>query len=140
MSWYVIVMSEKMQYKFRYDENLQYMVIHTLGKASVPCVRDALQKLIEYPDWNLGCNVLVDCHELSVLHLNTEEIRMISNFVKQHNKNFGIGKWAFVMKHEKDYGMARIWQAYTEYEVGFKSEIFTSFQEAQDWLKQSSEL
>ncbi len=123
-----------MHYIFRYDAGLQCIVIHTSGKASVPCVEKTLRALLSYPDWEVGGNVLVDCRELTIQHLKTGEIRGISRVIRGQRKALGTGQWALVMKDKVDFGLAKMWEAYTEDKVDLRSQIFTSLFEAKKWL------
>jgi len=124
-----------MAYQIRFDTDVQCLVLHTSGKASIPCVETMLQALFSSPDWTVGGNVLVDCRELTIHHLETGEIRGISQVITEQREALGTGQWALVMKDKVDFGLAKMWEAYIEEKVDFGSQIFTSLLEAQEWLK-----
>ncbi len=77
---------------------------------------------------------LADLSEVVDLRVSAEEIRRNAEINIQISKYIRDGKVAIVAPRDHIYGIARMWQAYSE-ETGWITQIFRSKGEAIEWIK-----
>jgi hypothetical protein len=108
--------------------------IKTKGDAEVTGFNSFLSEIFSHPDWLSGSLVLLDHSELVLNSLNVDDVRSISNFVLKHAEIIGDGKWAFVIRGNFAFGMARMWQIITEEKAPMEINIFKNREKAFEWL------
>jgi len=122
------------QYVVSLHTDPDHFEIKTKGKAEVSVFNSFLSETFNHPEWVPGASVLLDHSELLLSSFNTEEVRSVSNFVLRHSQKIGGGKWAFVIRGNFAYGMARMWQIITEENAPMEINIFKNREKALEWL------
>jgi hypothetical protein len=77
---------------------------------------------------------LADLSEVADLCVSTEEIKRNAEINIQISKYIRNGKVAIVAPRDNIYGIARMWQAYSE-ETSWITRVFRSKSEAIEWIK-----
>jgi len=81
-----------------------------------------------------GKRVLVDLREASAIRLNLEHIRGISEDTRRLSPALDGGSLAVVLKSDLEYGLARMWQSFTEYKIDFDVRVIRRMDRARRWL------
>lgn len=108
--------------------------IKTKGNAEVTGFNSFLSEIFNHPHWVSGSLVLLDHSELVLSSFKSDEVRSISEYVLKHSEKIGGGKWAFVIRGNFSYGMARMWQIITEEKAPMEINIFKNREKAIEWL------
>jgi hypothetical protein len=103
--------------------------------ASVANAEFFLKEITAHPNWSPKFSVLLDLQQLDTEHLETSEIRGISDMFKAFRKLLGTGCCAVVISSTLGYGLARMWQAMTEDDIRIAIRVFPSLSEAQSWIR-----
>ena len=81
------------------------------------------------------------CKKVLVNHLNSDvsllsatEIKFIAEQCEAFNETLVNGKLAVVLNHGVEFGLGRMWLAYSEGRHTFDSSIFVDLQDARTWL------
>ena len=123
-----------MEFEINFDPVPAYVLIRTVGKASVRGFDKLLTELADSPGWKTGTCQLVDHRELVVDHLTSEDMHGIKQIVEKHGKKLGDGRCAFVVKDLVGFGLARMYELIGGGNIHVEINIFYTIDEAVDWL------
>ena len=123
-----------MKHELFFDENRHCFIVRTHGDASVKGFDALVKSIVSHPQWQAGMNVLLDHRDLEQSHLKASDIQKIARVVGNYRKEYGDGRSAFVLSKSVDFGLARMWQGYSEDRVDFESKAFYNMDEAIQWL------
>ena len=77
---------------------------------------------------------IVDLSEVVEMRVSAEEIRLNVDVNIEISKYVRNGRVAIVAPKDYIYGLARMWQAYSE-ETGWSTRVFRNKREADEWIK-----
>ena len=129
-----------MRYQIAYDQDLNCVVFTTEGPFDVDAlagsIDDIVNKLEAYP----SSNFLGD-HSLSSLEpLSVNDVRQISGLARKLADSLTGKKFALIFHGDLAFGLARMWQAFTEEKGTFAIGIYRSKEKAISWLQKDIRL
>jgi hypothetical protein len=122
-----------MNYDFDFSCMPDYVIIQTHGLATVDEFSNLLNDLTRSSQWTVGTKQLVDHRNLDLSQLQAEDIRRIRNIVMLYSDRLGISKCAFVVQGSMGLLSAESYCFIAE-DAHEQSRVFTSRQDAQNWL------
>lgn len=125
----------KFQYSIKTNDDLKCLLVTARGVASGEDFINIAKALISHPSFKSGISVFHDYSVVNVEEMSSPEVRNISNFVTANKHQFDNGKWAIEFNTELGFGLARMFQAFTENNVKLQIKIFKKHQDAWNWLK-----
>ena len=123
-----------MKYEIEIDECRNLFIIHTNGAIELEVEKSMIYEVVSHPKWNSQYNLLFDHSKSSLENFQVIDIQKLSNLLISHSDQLGLIKLAIVFSTDLNYGMGRMWEAYTRYDVKFDIEIFRTYAEAELWL------
>jgi len=123
-----------MRHEIEFDPARTTVTIRASGQASAEGFEAYLKELLEHPRWLPGMRILVDFRDLEGGYLRKEEIRRISDLHVPLGERLGNGPCAIVVSDPLHFGLARMWEAYSDRRLFLRIRVFDSMDEARDWL------
>lgn len=123
-----------MQYSMKIHQKHSYA--HVVAKG-IACGEDFINitnDLTLHPDFDTGIQCYFDFTEMNAERISSYDLRTVSRFVSGIKNKFDNGKWALVFNDDLGFGLARMWQAFTENNVNFQIQIFKDKEDAFKWL------
>lgn len=128
-----------MSHTIEVNSELGYLHVTTRGRASGDGFVRMSQELWAHPAWLQGFNLLLDHRPLDSRHLTSLEIRQISNARPDSPDGGAFRRIASVVETDLGFGLTRMWDFFTDGDSSREHRIFRSIEEAQCWLKESSD-
>ena len=126
-----------MHFEIIFVEEKGYFIIETSGNTSPDDVENSLNQLFANKNWCAGRSVLFDnCNE-NLDHLSNDDVEKISKKFTKFNDNLKNSKVALVMPKDLAFGIARMWEAHTEFNASFATCVFRSIDEAEKWVEKA---
>lgn len=98
---------------------------------------NALERLLNGPEWVPGLNALWDLRQLSESELNESQIHAIVSKQKKNKAKLGNGKAAIVTNSMLHFGIARQYEILMSIKAPFRPiGVFYNFEDALSWLKE----
>ncbi|MBN2426280.1 MAG: hypothetical protein JXR46_11415 [Calditrichaceae bacterium] len=91
-----------------------------------------MEEIFIHPDYRPGMGFIADLTESGPP--DTAHLQLVTHFLKSNADQFKGAKWANVTARPVHKGMTRVAQVYVE-EMPTQLRAFTSFEEAEAWLK-----
>ena len=126
-----------MKYDISVDENNAQFVVRTQGPIKLEVEKLMLPEIVSHPKWNGRFNLLFDHSNSTLEHLQAIDIQQLSDLIRQYSESFGDIKIAIVLSTDLNYGLGRMWQAYTSCHVSCDMCIFRTLEDAQGWLQEN---
>jgi hypothetical protein len=117
------------------EDDEGYLVVRCSGPAVIADVRACLDDVMSHPSWHDGGSVLVDHSDLKVGMLWTAEIQELSDLFTSRREQLSDGRWAILTPSLVVFGLARMWEAFTESDRDFEIGIFRKCAAAERWLR-----
>jgi hypothetical protein len=125
-----------MDFEISFRKETGYFIIKTRGNTTPDDVEASLLQVFTSSDWSDGKNILYDNRLENLENLSSDDVQKISYKFTQFNKKLNNSKIALVMPEDVAYGLARMWENYTETTATFKTNIFRSFDNALQWIEE----
>jgi hypothetical protein len=110
------------------------MVARTSGAPSVEGFADLRDAVLSHPSFRAGVDVIYD-HTHLTGYLSSNEIRSIAEAAARTAKAGPYwGRLAQVVSSPALFGLVRMWEAYAGDDLAARTRVFTSLDEAYDWL------
>ena len=116
------------------DEQRNLFIANTNGAIEIEVEKDMIYDVISHPKWNGQYNLLFDHSNSSLGSFQTIDIQKLSKLLKNKSEQLGMIKLGIVLCSDVNYGMGRMWEAYTRYDVKCEIMIFRTYTEAELWL------
>lgn len=114
---------------YELDQPLRLVRTRSWGALTDDEVRTMYERLMIDPGFDRSFRQLCDLREVTQIKVTVETLRMLAQ-----RRIFAPGaQRAFVVGREVDYGLSRLFQAYSEVE-GAVVEVFRGWDEAEAWL------
>ena len=97
-----------------------------------------LDTLVSDPAWRPGFRLLIDCSRIDALATSGGEIRLLAAQAGRLSESFGWGRIAVAAPEKPVYGVARMYQAYTD-SLPRPLRVFREVSSAMKWLEAPSE-
>lgn len=123
-----------MKYEIMIDEQRNIFIANTNGAIDIEAEKDMIYDVISHPKWNSQYNLLFDHSNSSLENFQTIDIQKLSRLLKNQSEKLGMIKLGIVLNSDVNYGMGRMWEAYTRYDVKCDIKIFRTYTEAELWL------
>ncbi len=115
------------------DEKADVLRVRRHGHISTHDEELACRERSEDPRIRPGMSVLVDCREVEPPD-STETIKYLADCVARNSAALQCGPVAIVVASDVEYGMARMYLAYTDL-VHPDTEVFRDLESAEAWLR-----
>jgi hypothetical protein len=125
-----------MDFEISFRKETGYFLIKTSGDTTPDDVEASLLKVFTSPDWSNGKNILYDNRLENLEKLTSDDVQRISLKFTQFNDKLKNSKIAMVMPKDVAYGLARMWENYTETDATFKTNVFRSIDNALKWIEE----
>lgn len=125
-----------MDYDISYLKEKGYFIIKTSGYTSLDYVEKSLKQAFDSQDWCDGTHILYDNRNQDLKKLSNDDVQKFSQKVTQFNDKLTNSKIALVMPTDLAFGLARMWQAYTEPNASFTICVFRSIDESHAWIEE----
>jgi hypothetical protein len=123
-----------MLHEIQFDADRTTVTIRAWGQASVEGFRVYLKEMLAHPSWLPGMRVMVDFRNLDGSHLTKEQVKQISDLHVPVGDRLGGGPCAIVVSDPLHFGLARMWEAYSDRRVPLRVKVFDSMDDARDWV------
>jgi len=123
-----------MLHEIRFDAGRTTVTIRAWGQASVEGFDAYLKELLAHPRWLPGMRVMVDLRDLDASHLTKGHVKEISDIHVPIGDRLGGGPCAIVVSDPLHFGLARMWEAYSDRRVPLRVRVFDSIEKAREWL------
>jgi len=123
-----------MLHEIQIDADRTTVTIRASGQASVEGFDAYLKELLAHPRWLPGMRALVDLRNLDASHLTKDQVKQISDLHVPIGDRLGGGPCAIVVSDPLHFGLARMWEAYSDRRVPLRVRVFDSMDEAREWL------
>jgi hypothetical protein len=108
------------------------------GDASVGGFVTFFELLLSHKNWKQGTAFLGDITGLDSNDLTMGDVQEIANLTATHRDQLGNSRYAVLVSRDLEYGMVRVWMAFTESATDMTTGVFRSKKEALSWLKGQS--
>ena len=126
-----------MDFEISFRKETGYFIIKTRGDTTPDDVEASLLQVFTSPDWSNGKNILYDNRLENLDKLSSDDVQRISLKFTQFNDKLANSKIALVMPKDVAYGLARMWENYTETTATFKTNIFRTIDNALQWIEEN---
>ena len=126
-----------MDFEISFRKETGYFIIKTRGDTTPDDIEASLLQVFTSPDWSNGKNILYDNRLENLDKLSSDDVQRISLKFTQFNDKLANSKIALVMSKDVAYGLARMWENYTETTATFKTNIFRSIENALQWIEEN---
>jgi hypothetical protein len=113
-----------------------YFIIKTSGDTSPDDVEASLKQVFNNPDWSTGTHILYDNRLENSGNLSGGDVQRISLKFTQFNDKLQRSKIAMVTPNDIAFGLARMWETYTENTASFKTNAFRKLDDAFKWIEE----
>jgi hypothetical protein len=104
------------------------------GTISSADIIKTLHGLLQDSQFKSGMDILWDFRQVKTENMKADQIREIVSFIKNNQEKRGAHyRVALVVSRDIDFGLARMYEAYTQ-ELPFQLQIFKTLSSAEDWL------
>ncbi len=124
-----------MDFEITFSEK-RYFIVTTSGDTSPDDVENSLCQIFQRKEWCPGTNILYDNRQENLDQLSNNDVKVISQKFTQFNEKLINSKVALVMPKDLAFGIARMWEANTEYSASFATCVFRSIDEAYKWIEE----
>jgi hypothetical protein len=112
------------------DARRRLVRTHSWGVLTDDEIRAMYEKLIADPAFDRSYRQLCDLRDVTTMTVTVDTLRLLAQ-----RRIFAPGaKRAFVVGRDVDYGLSRLFQAYSEVE-GAVIEVFKVWEDAEEWLQ-----
>jgi hypothetical protein len=122
--------------RFRYDVGQNMVTITMDGPLSGPAIVAALDAALEAPDHRPGMARLWDFSDADPSALDAETLRHLSLHTQRFPPEIRDVRVAFVTSSDLAYGLARMFEAFSDCVAAPTPRIFHTLEEAQTWLSE----
>jgi hypothetical protein len=123
-----------MDFEIIFRKETGYFIIKTSGDTMPDDVEASLIQVLTSPDWSNGKNILFDNRLERLDKLSSNDVQKISLKFTKFNEKLQNSKIALVMPKDVAYGLARMWEFYTETTATFRTNVFRSMDNALQWI------
>jgi len=124
-----------MDFEISFRKETGYFIIKTSGDTTPDDVEASLIQVLTSPDWSKGKNILFDNRLENLNKLSSDDVQKISLKFTQFNKKLANSRIALVMPEDVAFGLARMWENYTETTATFRTNVFRSIDNALKWIE-----
>jgi len=125
-----------MDFEIIFVKEKDYFIIKTSGDTTPDDVEASLKQVLNDPDWSTGTHILYDNRLENFSNLSDGDMQRISLKFTQFNNKLKRSKIAMVMPGDIAFGLARMWETYTENSASFKTNIFRKIDDAFKWIEE----
>ena len=125
-----------MDFEIIFVKEKDYFIIKTSGDTTPDDVEASLKQVLNDPDWSTGTHILYDHRLENFSNLSDGDMQRISLKFTQFNNKLKRSKIAMVMPGDIAFGLARMWETYTENSASFKTNIFRKIDDAFKWIEE----
>ncbi|MDD2337582.1 MAG: STAS/SEC14 domain-containing protein [Geobacteraceae bacterium] len=129
-----------MEYTISINHEERYLEVNARGAASTSGFRSFIEDLLEPAYADLNYNLLVEFSLLDTSSLGSGDIRNIVAFLEMRKEKLRPRKNAFVAASTITFGFARMYQILSEDVLPMSIQVFTSREQALEWLRDDSAL
>ena len=108
------------------------------GTVTADDILQALRDVYSQEDFSHAHHALWDFQDCKA-ELSSYEMEKVIDFVQRFRKGPGGGKVALVVSRKSDFGLARMYDLLSEYQVDRKLMVFRDFDQALKWLEEPHE-
>jgi hypothetical protein len=124
-----------MTYEIVFTADDPFATVRTFGRASLEGYVAYMEELVADPRFRRGMNLLADHRRLDVSHLTSGQLRVLAQLMGNFADRFGDGRSAIVMDGPLPFGLARMWESFSNPRYPDQYRICRSVEEAQRWLR-----
>jgi hypothetical protein len=125
-----------MDFKISFAKEKGYFIIKTSGDTTPADVEASLKQALNSPNWRTGTHILYDSRLENLDNLSSDDVQLISLKFTQFNDKLKYSKIALVMTKDSAFGIARMWENFTEITASFKTNVFRSIEDAFKWIEE----
>ena len=126
-----------MDFEICFEDEKGYYVIKTSGETTPSDVQKSLRSVFSHQCWRPGMSIMFDNRREDLTKLSSYDIKLISLKFLKFNDQLAGSKVALVMPGDLSYGLARMWELYTERTASFKTSVFRSIENASKWIAEN---
>jgi hypothetical protein len=123
-----------MLHEIEFDKDRTTVTIRASEQASVEGFEAYLKEVLGHPSWLPGMRALIDLRSLDASRLTKEQVRQISDLHVPYGERLGGGLCAIVVSDPLHFGLARMWEAYSDHRLFLRVRVFDSMDEAREWV------
>ena len=134
----MIRIEARVTYEFRFDDEIRALVVTASGEATMMGFKAYIADVLAHPRWTPGTNLLVDFRQLDTRNLSSQDIQELAEIHIANDQRIGQGALAIVMGQAASFGLARMWEAYTDGRLALHTRVFHTLEEGLAWMREVS--
>jgi hypothetical protein len=95
---------------------------------------ELVDTLLAREDWKLGTPILVDEIAMDASKASIENVKASAEACTRRRAEFGKARIAILVERDVEFGMNRMWMAFTSGEWDVRDNVFRTRGEAIDWI------
>lgn len=123
-----------MMWTVEFNHSLKLFKVVCEGEVSVEDVLTAKKDYLSSPYWQPGMNILADLRNVTLIYPGLEQLRRTILFNAERKNEYGSGRIAYLVKGNRDYGIARQITSLLEIHTDSRAAAFLEEDEAINWL------
>lgn len=123
-----------MDYDIYFDAEENIVIIETFGPFKVEIFPAIIEEGGDILKNYETANILADHSKSDAAEISSTDVRKISQFSLRLAEVMDGKKFALIMNEDLEFGLGRMWQAFTELKVNFEIMVFRTKEEGQEWL------
>jgi len=112
----------------------KYFLVTTSGLADPGVYEEALDSILNHPDWRPGHSYIFDHSSLDASKMTKVDVERLADIARKRRTKYRVGKSAIVAPDDVAFGFGRMVIVYAEDESKIPANIFRTLEEAVAWI------
>ena len=127
-----------MTHEIELDSELNALLLTTSGVATLAGFESFITVVLADPRWTPGMNLIGDHSRLDFRSFSPGDIEQVAEMHIANDERIGPGFLAIVTGQPATFGLARMWEAYTDGRLAAHTRVFHTVAEARGWLREAA--
>ena len=123
-----------MEYDIKVDNDSARFVVRIRGSVDVKGTRILFNELVSHAAWDNCYDLILDCSHGQLESLTLADIQNLADLLQEFIADSVDIRLAIVLTTDLNFGLGRMWQAYSSYYLKCDICIFRTLHEVENWL------
>lgn len=124
-----------MEHSFSWGGDPEDVLLTVSGIASAAEFTGITDELVADPRFRPGASMIFDYRELDLGGMSAGTLRSLADSIAQRRNKIGAARIAVVFSRAVDFGVYRMFAAFSESQTSVTGAQFWSLEDARDWLR-----
>lgn len=124
----------EMRYNITVYNEDAFFKVDIMSNVNLDRINVMLSDIVRHKRWRQGLNILLDYSRARMEHLTPTDIVSLADLFRSYSDMMADSKLAMVLTSDVNYGLGRMWQAYTASHISCEIGVFRNMDEAKFWL------